>query len=99
MVEDFVGSYIERLSPFGVQARRVEQRHARVGRADQQVDFRAAEQDRLRAAVDEARHHPPVLAARRVAHHADAQLLVDDVVDDAAIVGLGDQHVETVAVA
>ena len=83
----------------GVQARGVEGRHRRVLRPDQQVDLRAAEQDRLRATVGEAAHDAPVPLARAVVDDADAELSVDHVVDDAPVVGVGHEHLEPVRVA
>ena len=66
---------------------------------DEQVDLRAAEQDRLRAALGQCGHDLAEALARLVADDADAELLVDDAVDLGALAGLGHDHLEAVLVA
>jgi hypothetical protein len=57
-----------------VQRRGVEHRHGAVGLADQQHDLGAAQDDPLRAALDQPLDHRAVDLARGVQHLAGHQL-------------------------
>jgi hypothetical protein len=71
----------------------VKHRDGRVLRPDEQIDLGAPEQDRFGTEVGQIAHDPPVLLARPLTQHADAQLVIDDVMDDPTIRLLGHDHV------
>src|ERR687889_754028 len=60
----------------GVQPRGVEYRDRRVGLRDEEVDLGAAEEDPFGAPFGESGDDLPVLLARAVVDHADAELVV-----------------------
>jgi integrase len=86
-------------SPLSVQDCGVEDRHVRIFGADQQSDLGAAEQDALGTSCHEVCDHGLVGGPRAVADDAQAELVVDDVVDDPAFDWVGYQNAQPVHVA
>ena len=77
----------------GVQAGRVEERRLAVLRPEQQADLGAAEARSPGRRAPELLDHAPIRPrAKRRAHDAPAQLVVDDVVHDGAALVVGREH-------
>jgi hypothetical protein len=80
----------------GVDGGGREDRHRAVGLADEQLDLGAAEDDALSAGRRQPADHLPVGAPGPRAAHAEAELLVDDLVHDPPVGLAGDQHRQAV---
>jgi hypothetical protein len=81
-----------------MNARCVEYRNRRVLGPNEQRDFGATKNDRLRATLDKPCNDATVLSAGGIEDLAQAQLVVDDAMDDLSIRVVRDQDVDAVKV-